>query len=46
MTVKPVSVERLAVPEGSAINFGAVIEGVDIENLTGKHQILVKIINE
>jgi hypothetical protein len=35
MAVKPVSVERIAVPEGSGVNFGASISGLDIENLSG-----------
>jgi len=35
MAVKPVSVEPIAVPEGSGVNFGASISGIDIENLTG-----------
>lgn len=35
MAVKEVSVEPIAVPEGSAVNFGASISGLDIENLTG-----------
>jgi hypothetical protein len=26
----------MTVPEGSAIDFGAVIDGIDIENLTGR----------
>jgi hypothetical protein len=35
MAINPVSVERIAVPEGSGVNFGASISGLDIENLTG-----------
>jgi hypothetical protein len=29
-------VQPIAVPEGSAIDFGATVSGVDIENLNGK----------
>lgn len=29
-------VTPLDVPEGSKVNFGATVSGVDIENLTGK----------
>jgi hypothetical protein len=36
MTVSIPTVERLQAPEGSGINFGAVISGIDIENMTGK----------
>lgn len=35
MAVKEISVERIAVPESSGVNFGASISGLDIENLTG-----------
>ena len=30
------TVQPLSVTEGSKINFGAVVSGADIENLTGK----------
>jgi len=36
MTVTPVTVSPIAVPEGSGINFGATISGVDIETISGK----------
>jgi hypothetical protein len=36
MAILPVSVTPLAAPAGSAINFGASISGLDLENLTGK----------
>jgi hypothetical protein len=35
---KKITVEPIA-HEGSAINFGAVVSGVDIENLTGESPI-------
>lgn len=31
-----ITVQPMSLPEGSGVNFGAVINGVDIENLTGK----------
>lgn len=31
-----ITVEPLSFPEGSEIKFGAIISGVDVENLTGK----------
>lgn len=31
-----ITVQPLSFPEGSGVKFGAVVEGVDIENLTGK----------
>lgn len=31
-----ITVQPLPLPEGSKINFGAAITGVDVENLTGK----------
>lgn len=31
-----IKVQRLSFPEGSGVKFGAAVEGVDIENLTGK----------
>jgi len=37
MAIQPITVTPIAVPEGSAINFGATIEGIDIENLTGMY---------
>lgn len=36
MAIKPISVEPVAVPEGSGVNFGAIISDIDIENLSGK----------
>jgi hypothetical protein len=36
MAIQPVTVTPIAAPAGSAIDFGATIEGVDIENLSGK----------
>ena len=36
MAIKPITVEPIAVPEGSSITFGAVVSNVDIENLTGR----------
>jgi hypothetical protein len=36
MAITPVTVEPMAPPKGSAIDFGAVISGIDLENLTGK----------
>ena len=36
MAITPVTVEPMAPPKGSAINFGAIINGIDLENLTGK----------
>ena len=38
MTVSVPSVERIPISEGSGINFGAIISGIDIEHLTGKSQ--------
>lgn len=35
MAVTEVFVERIAVSEGSGVNFGASISGLDIENLSG-----------
>ncbi len=35
-SVSAASVVPLAVPADSGINFGAAVENVDIENLTGK----------
>lgn len=35
-------VQPLAFPEGSQINFGASVSGVDVENLTGKSCMDVK----
>lgn len=32
-----ITVEPLRFPEGSGINFGAVVSNIDIENLTGKN---------
>jgi hypothetical protein len=40
MAIKPISVEPVAVPEGSGVNFGAVISDIDIENLSGKQQTM------
>jgi hypothetical protein len=37
MTVSQITVEPLAVPQGSNINFGAKVTGVDIENLSGTY---------
>ena len=34
MTVTPIKIEPIAVPEGSGIDFGATVTGVDIENLS------------
>lgn len=31
-----ITVQPLPCPEGSGVQFGAVVSGVDIENLTGK----------
>ena len=31
-----IKVQPISAPEGSQINFGAVVSGVDIEQLTGK----------
>lgn len=36
MAIEPITVEPIAVPEGSGINFGAKIDNVDVENLTGR----------
>jgi hypothetical protein len=36
MAITPVTVEPMVPPKGSAIDFGAVINGMDLENLTGK----------
>lgn len=35
MTVLPLTVRPLQPPPGSSIDFGAEIQGVDLENLTG-----------
>lgn len=35
MAVLPLTVRPLQPPPGSSIDFGAEIEGVDLENLTG-----------
>jgi hypothetical protein len=35
MTVPQITVKPIAVPEGSGVNFGAEISGVDIEHLNG-----------
>lgn len=32
-----ISIQPLAVPEGSGIKFGATVSNVDLENLTGKN---------
>lgn len=37
------TVQPLPVPEGSKVNFGAVITGVDVENLTGKRSLMTGI---
>ncbi|KAE9989056.1 hypothetical protein EG327_003110 [Venturia inaequalis] len=42
MAVKEVSVEPIAVPEGSAVNFGASISGLDIENFTDADFEIIK----
>ena len=34
--MSPLTVQPLSLPEGSQVNFGAVVSGADIENLTGK----------
>ena len=39
VTGKTITVEPITAPEGSAMNFGAVVSGVDIENLTGESSI-------
>jgi hypothetical protein len=36
MATSQAKVEPIAAPQGSAINFGATVTGVDVENLTGK----------
>jgi len=36
VTQKTITVEPMAHPNGSAVDFGAVVSGVDIENLTGE----------
>jgi hypothetical protein len=33
---KTITVEPMAHPDGSAVDFGAVVSGVDIETLTSK----------
>jgi hypothetical protein len=35
MAVLPLTVRPLQTPPGSSIDFGAEIQGVDLENLTG-----------
>lgn len=37
MAAGAVSVKPIKKPSGSAVDIGVEIEGVDIENLTGKH---------
>ena len=36
MTIPPMTVSPLETPKGSNVDFGVVISGVDLENLTGK----------
>jgi hypothetical protein len=36
MAIKPVSIQPVAMPEGSGVNFGASISNIDIEQLSGK----------
>ncbi len=38
--MSPITIQPLTPPEGSQINFGAVVSNVDIENLSGKNQII------
>lgn len=40
MAIAPVSVEPVAVSEGSGVNFGAIISNIDIEHMTGRSIIL------
>jgi hypothetical protein len=32
-----IKVEKISVPAGSDVNFGATVSNIDIENLTGKN---------
>ena len=41
MAVLPPSIRPLQPPAGSKINFGAQIDGIDLENLTGSLTIVV-----
>ena len=39
MAIKPISVKPMAAPAGSAVNFGAVIDNVDLGHLSGRFLI-------